>query len=224
MMTRERTQRFARAEHVTDTAVHAVGVMAALAAVPVLIYMSVTHRGGSGVTAAVAVYGVSLLAMLVSSAIYNVTGPHRFSHIFKRMDHTAIFLKIAGTFTPLVVMTGGAGALYLSAIWAVALGGSSLKILAPDSLRWLGLTLYLGLGWLGVIFGQDIFAAMTPGAVQAVTLGGLIYTAGVAFFLWERLPFHTAIWHLFVLVATGFLYAAMYIQIAAVPERMFIVG
>lgn len=216
--------RLAKAEYLTDTVVHAVGVMLALGAVPILISLSVEHRGETGVTTAVTVYGATLVAMLVCSAVYNITGPHRFSLVFKRLDHTAIYLKIAGTFTPLVVMTGGAGAAYLSAIWVVALGGSSLKIIAPNSLRWLGLSLYLGLGWIGVFFGRDIFVAMTPGAVQAVMVGGLIYTAGVGFFLWERLPFHTAIWHVFVLIASGFLYAAMCIQITAVPEAMFTVG
>ena len=223
-MEQRRTSTLARAEHLTDAVVHAIGVALALAAVPAVIVMSMQHRGDSGVTTAVTVYAITLLAMLLSSAIYNVTGPHRFSHILKRMDHTAIFLKIAGTFTPLVVMTGAAGVAYLSAIWVVALGGSSLKIIAPNSLRWLGLTLYLGLGWIGVYFGRDIFTAMTPGAVQAVMVGGLLYTAGVVFFLWERLPFHTAIWHVFVLVGSILVYAAMCVEVTRQIEPVFLVG
>lgn len=219
-----KTYRPTRAEFISDAAVHAVGVAAALGAVPVLIWFSIDRHDDARMIAAVVVYGVALLGMLICSAVYNVSGQHRLTGILKRLDHSAIFLKIAGTFTPLVAMTGGAGIAYLATIWAVALGGSSLKIMAPNSLRWLGLSLYLGLAWVGVFFGGEVFAALTPGAFAAVVVGGLVYTVGVIFFLWEALPFHTAIWHLFVLIATGFLYTAVCLQVASFDGSQFIVG
>lgn len=223
-MAHETTDRLARAERLSDAVVHLVGVTLALGAVPVLIGLSILRRGEAQIVMAVTVYGTTLLAMLICSAIYHLSGDHRFSLVLKRMDHSAIFLKIAGTFTPLVALTGGGSGMFLGAVWAVALGGSSLKIVAPNNLRWLGLSLYVGLGWAGVLFGQDILAGLTPGAMQAVAVGGALYTMGLVFFLWEKLPFHTAIWHAFVLTATASLFTAMCLEITRVVEPAFPVG
>ncbi|SPJ23600.1 PAQR family membrane homeostasis protein TrhA [Palleronia abyssalis] len=223
-MTFDYPRRFARAERLSDAAVHIVGLSLALAAVPVLIWLSVERRGEVGVVMAVSVYGATLLGMLGCSALYNMTAENRLTPVFKRLDHSAIYLKIAGTFTPLVALTGGGGMALLASLWAVALGGSSLKIIAPHKLRWLGLALYLGMGWVGVWFGRDIFAGLTPGGVGLIVAGGLLYTVGVVFFLWERLPFNTAIWHVFVLVASSLFYAAMYVELIRVIEPVFTVG
>ena len=212
-MTRETLKRFARAERLSDTAIHLVGLAFALAAVPVLVWLSVERRGDAAVVTAVTIYGTTLLAMLGCSALYNMTRENRFTPVFRRLDHSAIYLKIAGSFTPLAAMTGGGGMVFLAGLWAVAIGGSSLKIIAPDRLRWLGLSLYLGMGWVGVWFGRDILAGLTPGAVALIASAGVLYTVGVLFFLWERLPFHTAIWHGFVVIASGLLYAAMCLEV-----------
>ena len=113
-----------------------------------------------------------------------------------------------------VALTGGAGLPFLAGIWAAALSGAGLKIVSPDRLRWLGLALYLGLGWAGVALGGGLIEALSGPALALVVAGGLTYTAGVVFFLWNRLPFHNTIWHAFVVAATICLYAAIYHEVA----------
>ncbi|SFG82334.1 hemolysin III [Palleronia marisminoris] len=212
-MTRETLNRYARAEQLSDAVVHMIGLACALAAVPVLVWLSVEWRGDVAVVTAVSIYGTTLVGMLGCSALYNMTREHRFTPVFRRLDHSAIYLKIAGSFTPLAAMTGGGGMAFLAGLWMVAIGGSSLKIIAPDRLRWLGLSLYLGMGWVGVWVGRDIIEGLTPGAVALIATAGVLYTVGVLFYLWERLPFHTAIWHGFVVIASGLIYAAMCVEV-----------
>ncbi len=205
---------YSRAELVSDGVVHVVGLVLASVAVPVLIWTAVTVRGDWAAVSATAVYSVTLIAMLGCSAIYNMSRTDRWLPILKRMDHSAIYLKIAGTYTPVVALTGGAGLPFLLAIWTAALSGAGLKIASPDRLRWMGLALYLGLGWAGVALGGGLFEALSGPALALVVAGGLTYTAGVAFFLWNRLPFHNTIWHVFVLAATICFYAAIYLEVA----------
>ncbi|EKE44299.1 hypothetical protein OCGS_1815 [Oceaniovalibus guishaninsula JLT2003] len=207
---------YSPAERFSDAVVHYIGVVLALSGVPVLVVLAVLLRGDWASITGIAVYGACLLAMLVCSALYNITHGGRWTALFRRLDHSAIYLKIAGTFTPLVALTGAAGLPLLAGLWGAALGGTSLKVWAPDRLRWLGLSIYLGMGWIGVFAGASVLDALSPAAWRLVVAGGLIYTLGVAFFLWDRLPFHTTIWHVFVLVATVLFYVAMTVEVVRV--------
>ncbi len=202
-------------ERRSDTAVHVVGVSVATLAVPVLVWMTATWRGDSGLTAAVTVYGVCLLSMLTFSAIYNTFNSGPWTPVWRRLDHSAIFLKIAGTYTPLVALSGVAAGPLLAGLWGVALGGTSLKVMAPDRWRRVGLTLYLGMGWVGVWAGSEVLGALNPVALALIAAGGTLYTVGVAFYLWDTLPYHTAIWHVFVLVASALIYTAIAVEVVA---------
>jgi hemolysin III len=210
-------QGYSYAERLSDTIIHVIGLAAVAIAVPILIGLVVLERGDWASITAVSVYGASLTAMLISSAIYNISTAEDWAPIFKRMDHSAIYMKIAGTYTPLVALTGGAGLPFLAGLWTAALGGTSMKIIAPNRLRWLGLTLYLGMGWAGVFAGADVIDGLTGPVLTLVIIGGLLYTLGVVFFLWEALPFHNTIWHGFVLVASICLYAAILVQLVSAP-------
>ncbi len=211
--------RIDRAERLSDAALHVLGLTLALAAVPALVFLCVTRRGDAASVTAVAIYGLSLLAMLSCSAIYNMARPGPMTPIYKRMDHSAIYIKIAGSFTPLILLTGAGGPALLACLWIAAIGGSSLKIAAPDKLRWFGLSLYVGMGWAGVFLGRDVLAALTPGARMLVVVAGCLYTIGVPFFLWTSLPFRRPIWHAFVFTASGILYAAMCLEVVRVIEE-----
>jgi hemolysin III len=211
--------RFHRAERLSDAALHVLGLILALGAVPFLVWLSIARRGDMASVAAIAVYGVSLIAMLTCSAIYNMTVPGRWTPVYKRLDHSAIYLKIAGSYTPLVTLTGAGGLPFLLGLWIAAIGGSSLKIAAPNRLRWLGLLLYMAMGWVGAFFGQEILAALTPEARKLVYVAGALYTFGLPFFLWTSLPFQRTIWHAFVFVASGVLYAAMCVEVMRTIEE-----
>ncbi len=212
--------RFDRAERLSDAALHVLGLILALGAVPVLVWICIVRRGDLASVTAVSIYGTSLIAMLCCSAIYNMTMPGRWTAVYKRLDHSAIYLKIAGSYTPLVALTGAGGASLLLALWIAAIGGSSMKIAAPDRLRWPGLCLYVAMGWFGLVFGQSLLDALTPGARTLVLVAGGLYTIGLPFFLWTSLPFHRPIWHGFVFVASGVLYAAMFLEVVRTIEEI----
>ncbi|WP_159965651.1 PAQR family membrane homeostasis protein TrhA [Profundibacterium mesophilum] len=204
---------YSLAERRSDSVIHVIGVGAALLGVPILIMAVISERGDTASLVAISIYGASLLAMLGCSALYNTLPAPNWRPVLKRMDHSAIYIKIAGTFTPLVALSEVPGTGLLIGLWLAALAGAMLKIASPDRLRWLGLTLYLGMGWGGVALGGEVFGALSPAAFAMVTAGGLLYTAGVVFFLWEALPFHYTIWHVFVLAATLLFFGAVLTEI-----------
>jgi hemolysin III len=205
---------YSRAETLSDAAVHLTGLVLAAGSVPVLIVLAAILRGDAASVAGVSVYAATLALMLGASAVYNMAGPVRWSGVLKRIDHACIYLKIAGTYTPFLLIAGQGWGL-LATVWAGALAGAGLKAVAPDRFRWAGLALYLALGWAGVIGGGALFAAL-PGAVVVLMLvGGVIYTLGVGVFLMDRMPFHITVWHGLVLVATGVFYAAVTVAVVA---------
>jgi hemolysin III len=203
---------YSRAEYVSDAVVHVAGLIGFAVAVPVLIGLTMGTRGDVASVAAASIYGATLIAMLLCSALYNMIKLPGWTWILRRLDHSAIFLKIAGTYTPFVAISGqGLG--LLAGLWGVALAGVGLKVFSPGRFRWLALALYLGMGWAGVVAGGALLAAL-PGPVVALMLGGgVLYTLGVGFHLWERLPFHNTIWHVFVLAATVLFYMAVVVHV-----------
>lgn len=214
-----RSRPLTRAEHVADAAVHVVGVVAALLSVPVLVALAVTLRGEGTLVAAVAVYGVSLVLMLALSAGYNIASigleAGRALDWLRRLDHAGIYLKIAGTYTPFAVIAGGpAGRWLLIGVWSGATLGMLAKLLAPWGWDRISVALYLALGWAIVLAAGPVTEALTGTTVTLMTAGGLLYTVGVIFHLWETLPFQNAIWHLIVLVASFLFYAAVTVEIA----------
>lgn len=199
---------YSRAEYLSDAVVHVMGLSLALLAVPALLVAVALARGDGLSLVATSVYGAALILMLACSALYNMVRRPDWSWLLRRLDHSAIYMKIAGTFTPFTLLTGQGFALTLG-LWGAALLGIVLKVLDPLRFRWLGLALYLGMGWGGALAGAALFAALPPHAVALMVAGGSLYTVGVAFYLWERLPFHNTIWHVFVLVASVAFYAAV---------------
>jgi hemolysin III len=209
---------YSRAERLSDAALHVTGVFAALMAVPVLVTLAAVWRADAAAVTGVAIYGATLIAMLTASATYHMAPFPEVKHILLRFDHSAIFLKIAGTYTPLLLLSGIQATGFLAGIWAAALIGMVLKITAPQRYRLPLLALYIGMGWAGLALGQDFLSALSARSAALVLTGGLLYTLGVVFFLWQHLPFHNTIWHGFVLVATGLFYAAVLIELGHIPE------
>ena len=204
---------YSRAERVADAAVHITGVTASLMAVPVLVTLVAVWHGTAGVITATVIYGLSLIAMKAVSAFYHMSTPSPFKEALRRFDHSAIYLLIAGTYTPFGVLVGGAAGFWtLVGIWTAAAAGVSLKFLAPRRLEWLALTLYLGMGWAILGFGWPMLIELSTATITLVAIGGLTYTIGVGFHLAKRLPFHNAIWHGLVLAASAVFYAAVIVE------------
>jgi hemolysin III len=204
---------YSRAEWISDAVVHVTGVVAALMAVPVLITLAVVLRGDAPAIASTTLYGVALIAMLLFSALYNMTIRPRPRRIFRSLDHTAILCLIAATYTPLAVLSGAEATLLLAGLWIAALSGAAIRAFAPDRLKLAAVALALLMGWAGLLAGGEVFAGLTTPVMVLIATGGALYTVGVAFFLLERLPFHYTIWHVCVLAASAVFYAAVTVQL-----------
>lgn len=203
---------YSRAEQVSDAVVHVAGLSLVLMAAPVLIVVTALYRPDAGAIAGVSIYSVALLAMILCSALYNIGETSGWAGarewLLRRLDHAAIYLKIAGTYTPFTLLSGHGVALTIG-VWMAALVGVGLKLVSPERFRWLALALYLGMGWAGLLTGGAMFAALPMPVIVLMMVGGALYTLGVVFYLWERLPFHYTIWHVLVLAASFVFYSAV---------------
>lgn len=206
-----------RAERLSDAAVHVAGVLIGLMAAPVIVILAFVREGAGRHVAAATIYGVCLVAMLACSALYHMTTAPERKDRLRRLDQSAIYLKIAGTYTPFAVMTGPQAMPFLAGLWAAAAAGVSLKLLTARQLFGLTVAIYLAMGWAAVVVGAPVLERMTPEGYRLVLTGGLLYTSGVVFLCWTRLPFHTTIWHVFVLAASLSVYAALVIELRGLP-------
>lgn len=146
------------------------------------------------------VYSIGLVGMFAASAAYNLVSHVGVKEILRRLDHAAIFVMIAGSYTPFALVVGGrTGHMLLAAVWAIAAVGVAIKLRYPRRFDKLSVLLYLSQGWIVLLALDSITAALSNRALSLLVAGGVVYTVGVAFHLMERLLFHNVIWHIFVL-------------------------
>lgn len=155
--------------------------------------------------------------MFSFSALFNIVDSGRWTGLLRRLDHSGIYMKIAGTYTPFVLLSGVQATGLLASVWGAANIGSILKMLAPGSFRWFTLTLYLTMGWAVLFAGGPILAELPWAVLLPMIAGGVVYTAGVGFHLSARLPFQNTIWHVFVLVGSILFFIAVAVLIANLP-------
>ncbi len=194
------TRLYSRHEKLADAIVHVLGIVFAINASLWLLW-NVT---GLSVLVSVSVYCAGLLAMTGFSAAYNLMPHHRPSKkILRRLDHAAIFIMIAATYTPLAVnrLSEPYGDIILAIIWLSATFGVVMKVLFPRRFEIASIVLYLGMGWLAVVIIHPLAQSLAGVDFWLLVAGGLVYSAGVVFYLVERIPYHRAIWHAFVLTA-----------------------
>ena len=199
-----------RSELIADTAVHFLGVLSSVVAITVMLALAATSVE-EGTVLPLAIYGAGVVAVFSISAAYHLTPVSRAKAILRRFDHAAIFVKIAGTYTPFAAISigGGWGAALLAAVWGIAAIGVSLKLFAWQRFDRISTALYLAQGWLILIAIGPLRQALDTMELVLCLGGGLLYTIGVAFYLAPRLPFNNAIWHGFVLAASACMYAAV---------------
>ena len=191
-------------EIVADGAVHATGVVLGLVG-SVLLVLWAAGSAGTVELAAVFVYVAGLLAMLGFSAAYNMWPVSPTKWLLRRFDHSAIYVMIAGTYTPLLLQMQASVATValLAGVWATALVGAALKLAFPGRLDRISIALYLALGWSVLAAYDSVLPALPSSALTLLALGGLLYSGGVIFHVWSRLRFQNAIWHAFVLAAAA---------------------
>lgn len=199
-----------RAELIADGVVHGIGVFGGLIAATVLVVLTAVYATGFEV-AVVSIYVAGLLAMLVLSATYNLWPVSRAKWVLRRFDHSAIYMLIAATYTPLIMQMKHnifAVAL-LTGVWCVAIAGIVLKLRWPGRFDRLAVVLYLALGWSVVMIYDSVATSLPTAALVFVIAGGILYSLGVVFHAWRRLRFQNAIWHGFVLLGAGCHYTAV---------------
>jgi hemolysin III len=191
-------------EEITHAVTHGLGLLLSIAGLAILV-AAASSRGDAWHIVGCAVFGTTLVLLYAASTLYHAIHSRRAKRVFRKLDYAAIFLLIAGTYTPftLVNLRGGWGWTLLALVWGLALLGISLQLTIPSKARRLSVPVYLGMGWLVVIAIEPLVRSVHPQGLLLLFLGGLAYTAGVVFFAWRRLPYHHAIWHVFVLAGSA---------------------
>ena len=199
------------AEHAADHAVHLVGLVAGvIGALAMVVRAAVLH--GPVTLAAVTVYALALLTMLGASAVHNRGRTRAGEELRRRIDHAAIFVMIAGTYTPFTTafLSEGPAIGATAAVWAAALVGAVVKLRCSRRFERVSVALYLALGWHGLFLMPSLFASLPGRAVILIVAGGVLYSAGVVFYVWKTLPFQNTIWHGFVVLGAAAHYAAIW--------------
>jgi hemolysin III len=191
-------------EEIANGVSHGVGLLAAMGAAPVLVLRTI-RRGGVADIVGASVFAATIVLLYLSSTLYHALPRNRAKRVFRVLDHAAVFLLIAGTYTPftLGVLRGTWGWTLLGLIWGLAAAGVILKALGGVRHPVLSTCLYLGMGWLVIIAVRLLWLHMPLSGLLWLLAGGLAYTAGVAFFAAERMRYSHFIWHLFVLAGTA---------------------
>jgi hemolysin III len=187
-------------EEIANAVTHGVGVAFGIAGLVILVAQAAALGDPWRVTA-FSIYGATLIALYLASTLYHSIPSQGAKRVLQRLDHAAIYLLIAGSYTPLLLVTlrGATGWTFFGIVWGIAITGCTLEFVAGRRWRRLSLIAYLAMGWISVLIFKQIWENLPANGVALLVGGGATYTAGVVFYVWKRLPYSHAIWHLFVL-------------------------
>ena len=191
---------FSLTEEIWHAITHGVGLALSIAALVIMVAYS-SQTGSTISVLASVLFGITLIILYGASTLYHAITHHDLKKKFQQFDHASIYILIAGSYTHITLLSLGGflGYSIFAFVWSVALIGIYLKFAYPGRFEKLSLVLYLMLGWLIVIAIKPLFEVMAPGGLWLLLIGGLFYTVGVIFYVWDSLPFNHAIWHLFVM-------------------------
>jgi len=206
--------RYTAAEEIASSITHGIGAALGAAALCVLVTFA-AFRGDAWRVVSFAIYGSSLVLLYLFSTFYHAIRNPRLKLLFRYLDHSAIYLLIAGSYTPflLVKMRGPWGWSLFGTIWGLAILGIALNFVLIGRSRMLAGLVYIGMGWLVVVAIKPLVATIPPGGIAWLVAGGLFYTVGVVFYVAKRLPFNHAIWHLFVLAGSACHFVAILLYV-----------
>jgi hemolysin III len=190
-------------EELANTITHAIGVGLSIAGL-ILLVVRAAMGGDVWQVVSFSIYGASLILLYLASTLYHAFRSPRVKEIFRVMDHSAIYLLIAGTYTPflLVTLRGPWGWSLFGIIWGLALAGITFKIIFGPKYEMVSTIFYLLMGWVVIIAIKPLLAVLPTAGFFWLLGGGLAYSLGVIFFIWEKLPFNHAIWHGFVMTGS----------------------
>jgi len=199
-MNSKTARRYSLREEVASSVAHGLGVVLSITALIILTTLA-ARSGDTWRVVSFAVYGSTLIIMYLSSVLYHSFQEPGIKKVLRYLDHSAIYLLIAGTYTPftLVNLRGPWGWTLFGLIWGLAALGVLMTVLGVGGSRILASLVYIGMGWLVVVAIKPLLDVIPTGGIAWLVAGGLFYTFGVVFYVWKGLPFNHAIWHLFVL-------------------------
>ena len=192
--------RYTAGEELAHSLTHAIGILLSIAGMAILVVAAAT-AGGVREVASCTIYGVTLILLYTTSTLYHSARDPRSKRVLRTLDHLAIFLLIAGTYTPfvLIALHGVWSWSLFATIWLLALLGVTVELTPLRRFRLAMVALYIAMGWVGLIAIKPLVAALPAPGLWLLFGGGVSYTFGVLFYLWRTLRYHHAIWHLFVL-------------------------
>ena len=194
---------YTRGEEIANSLTHGLGFLLSIAGLAILVTFAALRADAWTVTAD-AIFGASMVLLYGSSTLYHSLRAPRLKHGVRVVDHVAIFLLIAGTYTPfmLVSLRGPWGWSLFGVVWALAAAGTALKVFFTGRFRVLSTLVYLFMGWLVIVAIKPLVEALPRLSLIMLFAGGIAYSLGTVFYLWKRLPYHHAVWHLFVLAGS----------------------
>ncbi len=197
----EYLNRYTPREEFFNSLIHAIGLVLAFAGLGVMLVQAVRHEGGVRHVTGALVFGLGLVLAYLSSTLYHASRRPDRKRLYRLFDHLSIFILIAATYTPLTLINlrGPWGWTLFGVVWGLALVGVVVECTRLKKFRFISIALYLGMGWAVLAAGRLLFARVAPGGIRLLVAGGLFYTIGVIFYVWRKLPYNHAIWHLFVL-------------------------
>jgi len=196
--------RYTLGEEIAHAVSHGIGVLLSIAGLAVLVVFA-ARNGNAWHIISCSIYGATLVMLYTASTLYHGITQPKVKQVLRRIDHAAIFLLIAGTYTPftLVNLRGDWGWTLFGLVWGIAILGMVLETVIKQRIKWLSITLYLGLGWLVLIAIRPLLDSVASGGLILLLAGGLCYSLGVIFYVWKRMAYHHAVWHLFVMAGSA---------------------
>jgi len=197
-------------EEIANSLTHALGIVASIAGLVVLVTFAAQYGDRLHVLGA-AIFGLTLILLYTTSTLYHGITIQRLKPLLRALDHSAIFLLIAGTYTPFMLgnLRGPWGWWLLALIWGLGLGGIVLRLFLRGRRHGLVVAIYLAMGWIVLVAIKPMLAHVETGGLLLLAGGGIAYTGGVVFYRWKRLPYNHAIWHGFVLLGSALHYFAV---------------
>jgi hemolysin III len=196
-------KRYTTGEEIAHAITHGLGLLLSVAACSILVILA-SQRGTVWHITGVAIFGASLIVLYAASTLYHSLTHKKAKRVFQFLDYSAIYLLIAGTYTPftLVTMRGGWGWALFGLAWGLAITGAVLEVTTKRKYKALSMAFYLGMGWLIVIAVKPLYAGLGTRSLILLGLGGAAYTGGAALYALGKFRYHHAIWHVLVLIGS----------------------
>ena len=209
---------YSTSEEIANAVTHGVAALMSIAGLAILVGFAVAYSGSPTVITAVSVFGASMIFLYVASTLYHAIPNPKAKQILQRLDHSMIFVLIAGSYTPfcLVTLKSVTGIVLCIAVWSIAIVGIALQGILIKQSKWLNSLLYLAMGWLVLLVIEPLIESLPNTGLWLLTAGGLSYSLGVIFYIWKTLPYSHAIWHLFVFAGTVLQFLAVLLYVIPV--------